>query len=276
MAAPCTRNVYIDGGANWCNTLHDYIELAPERRSQAWHTVAFEAMPRIAPHVERCFDALRNGAALPQPPIPPTGSTRDLFSVAATYGCGLAALGYQNSSKLSLRKYVSKGGMLDCMLKKLSNELRSLKPDKHLQSEEVIEERLPILSGSPCSGTTYTFIPAAIGHQSGTLRIWEGDAGLLIGGRTPPQYPSVKRTVKRIDFPSWLNQSVTEEDFVVLKLDVEGAEHAILLEMIRSGIIKKVDVLKWECHFIGGLHRCWRLRDRLKALATLRVVEVGA
>jgi hypothetical protein len=74
--------------------------------------------------------------------------------------------------------------------------------------------------------------------------------------------------VPQVDFFDWLSRSVTAEDYVVLKMDVEGAEHMLLPIMIERNLTRLVDVLLWECHAGAVLHgqgsSCWRLRDRLR------------
>mmetsp|Transcript_28514 Transcript_28514/g.80447 ORF Transcript_28514/g.80447 Transcript_28514/m.80447 type:complete len:336 (+) Transcript_28514:255-1262(+) len=52
-----------------------------------------------------------------------------------------------------------------------------------------------------------------------------------------------------IDFDAWLKDNITPEDFVVLKLDIEGAEHEVLEKMVSSGTIHLVDELFVECHY---------------------------
>mmetsp|Transcript_11524 Transcript_11524/g.35589 ORF Transcript_11524/g.35589 Transcript_11524/m.35589 type:complete len:86 (-) Transcript_11524:982-1239(-) len=66
-------------------------------------------MPRIAPHVERCVDALRRGDPLPKPPLPPTGSTRDLRSFAAAHNCST---------------FMRNDELYHCMLMRLEPQLR--------------------------------------------------------------------------------------------------------------------------------------------------------
>ena len=89
------RNVYIDAGVNWCNTLQLFKQV-PEARSRAeepWLVFGFEASPRIAPFAERCAQALSAGQPLPSPPIPPVGSTRELIKHAPKHNCSMSALG---------------------------------------------------------------------------------------------------------------------------------------------------------------------------------------
>ena len=39
------RNVYLDLGANWANTLRLYHDFYPQKRKEPWEVYAFEASP---------------------------------------------------------------------------------------------------------------------------------------------------------------------------------------------------------------------------------------
>lgn len=69
------RNMYVDLGASWCNTLqlHTQLEEAAAR-SGPWMVFAFEAAPLIAPYLESCAVELAAGRPIPPAPVPPTGS----------------------------------------------------------------------------------------------------------------------------------------------------------------------------------------------------------
>ena len=47
---------------------------------------------------------------------------------------------------------------------------------------------------------------------------------------------------------SWLLRSFSVSDFVVLKMDVEGAEAEIVPRLLESNASRLVDVFLWECH----------------------------
>ena len=55
--------------------------------------------------------------------------------------------------------------------------------------------------------------------------------------------------VKCIDFSKWLDNLCLKEDYVILKMDIEGAEYDILDKMICDGTIEKVDDLYVEFHY---------------------------
>eukprot|EP01062_Namystynia_karyoxenos_P043674 TRINITY_DN31983_c0_g1_i1.p1 TRINITY_DN31983_c0_g1~~TRINITY_DN31983_c0_g1_i1.p1 ORF type:complete len:478 (+),score=134.74 TRINITY_DN31983_c0_g1_i1:80-1435(+) len=56
------------------------------------------------------------------------------------------------------------------------------------------------------------------------------------------------RQVPLIDLAAWLLNHTSDADFVVLKLDVEGAEHALVPHLLRTGAARRVDELFFECH----------------------------
>mgnify|MGYP003121799925 CR=1 FL=1 len=55
--------------------------------------------------------------------------------------------------------------------------------------------------------------------------------------------------VKTIDLDRWIKENFSENDEIVLKLDIEGAEYEVLNHMIENGSIKYIDNLfiEWHC-----------------------------
>ena len=84
---PCPpRNVFIDMGMNWCNTVQLWTDIAKLPNAalpdSPWLVIGWEAAPLIMPYAERCMKALNAGKRLPAPPLPPTGSSSELFAYA--------------------------------------------------------------------------------------------------------------------------------------------------------------------------------------------------
>ena len=106
-ACPTPRNVYIDAGVNWCNSLLIFksVPEARARLAEPWHIFGFEANKRIAPYADLCHRALSAGQPLPTPPIPPAGSTRDLARYAARYNCSKVQLGLRPTSEHDRKVY---------------------------------------------------------------------------------------------------------------------------------------------------------------------------
>jgi FkbM family methyltransferase len=51
-----------------------------------------------------------------------------------------------------------------------------------------------------------------------------------------------------VDLSTWIKNNFTEDDYVILKLDIEGAEYEVLNKMIDDGSIKLVNELWGEWH----------------------------
>ena len=54
--------------------------------------------------------------------------------------------------------------------------------------------------------------------------------------------------VESVDFSNWVEERFSRDDYVMLKLDIEGAEYQVLDKMIRDGSIAYIDKLYIEFH----------------------------
>lgn len=110
-------------------------------------------------------------------------------------------------------------------------------------------------------------LPAAVGGRDGSMSVLDGPLQMVTGGLTMSGFKkdaqSRKYRVPRVDLSAWMRASFVEADFVILKLDVEGAEHAIVPRMIADKTTRLVDVLLWECHSVGPHSKCHELRSQL-------------
>lgn len=55
--------------------------------------------------------------------------------------------------------------------------------------------------------------------------------------------------VDAIDFSEWILSNFKKEDYIILKMDIEGAEYAVLEKMIKDQSIKYIDELYIEWHY---------------------------
>lgn len=74
--------------------------------------------------------------------------------------------------------------------------------------------------------------------------------------------------VESIDFSFWLEQNFDKEDFIVLKMDIEGAEYEVLNKMIDDGTIDYVDELIIEFHGRKQMNCTQRHHDLYKKIET--------
>jgi hypothetical protein len=71
------------------------------------------------------------------------------------------------------------------------------------------------------------------------------------------------------DVASWIKHSFTVSDYVIVKMDVEGAEFDIVKKLEEQGALTLIDVLAIECHSWSG--NCTKLVGNLRHSQT-RVV----
>ncbi|CAH9103247.1 unnamed protein product [Cuscuta europaea] len=55
--------------------------------------------------------------------------------------------------------------------------------------------------------------------------------------------------IQAFDFAEWLKNTVTERDYVVMKMDVEGTEFDLIPRLVETGAICLIDELFLECHY---------------------------
>ena len=55
--------------------------------------------------------------------------------------------------------------------------------------------------------------------------------------------------IRTVDLSGWLAENFTKSDYVILKLDIEGAEFEVLEKMLEDGTMKLIDELFIEWHW---------------------------
>ena len=55
--------------------------------------------------------------------------------------------------------------------------------------------------------------------------------------------------IQGFDFANWLKNTVSKNDFVVMKMDVEGTEFDLIPRLFETGAICLVDEIFLECHY---------------------------
>ena len=241
--------------------------------ARPFRVFSFEASPYIAPFVE-AVTAHRNASysrqTEPKLPFPTAGSSKDIGRINDESGRPCPA------EVNELRK---------CFLGIYRSDLDQVKPSVHLNSSELIAERLAIAreNGKFQRVPKYVFIPAAVGVRDSWLAINQSKLGLLIGGTTTKgreadftrfgdeEFPST--IVRTIDIVTWLKKYFHRDDLVVVKMDIEGAEHDVANSLVKSGVHELIDVLAWECHYKGG--NCKELRNMLRNSTDIILLEEG-
>lgn len=278
------RNIYIDGGVNWCNTLtlHRALPRGWLRKAAPggpWHVFGFEASPLLHPYIEQCTKWLSAGKELlPPPPVPPAGSTSELIKFAKHYNLGHCT----NVQRLQLNRSVYakqyqwrrafKRASLDCLNTALKPKLDELQAVPSLsENPQLLRQRLA--SAASCESPerdAYTMVPAGLSHMDGTINIVgnvsRNPLQLVSGGLRSMGQTTMSNqvAVKVVDLVSWLQASVSVEDFVVVKLDIEGAEHHIVKKLLELNATKLIDIWLWECHPAARNPSCPKHEESLR------------
>lgn len=181
------RHVFVDMGANWCNTLQLYSRVPQAApfilpSSSGWEVYAFEAAPLIAPFVEKCCVELSAGRPLPSLPLPPAGSSMQLLTYATQLGCTVGG----------------RGARLACVTKALEKPLSELRVQPSLTSNSsLLDSRLAVArrrgqrrGPRRRKRSSYTFIPSAAGAERSSFKVRTSPIQMLRGGTSSPGGPS--------------------------------------------------------------------------------------
>ncbi len=98
-----------------------------------------------------------------------------------------------------------------------------------------------------------TFINKAVWTYDGDITFWKsnktGSSTLLhekVVRYTTQHWTEMK--VECIDFHKWLVEHIEQEDYVIVKMDIEGAEYDIVDHIIEKGSIKLINEFWGEIH----------------------------
>lgn len=283
LVSRAPRNVYLDLGANWAQTLDLHQRLLGKShrghtvkdgtgREESWEVYSFEASPWIGWYVDQVVAAKNNGRDVPELPFPPSGSSADLRRFASKAGCN------ERASTNEVRA---------CMLDKYLPKLRALELDPKLNDSRLIGDRLAEASRPYReAGVRYTFVPAAVTATSGWMDIRQSMLQLLIGGVvtsgketdwtqkfiSQDEFFPVAR-VPTVDIVQWLRNSFSARDNVIVKMDIEGAEFSIIPELVKQRADSIIKVLAMECHEGKG-GRCSGLQSLLQK-TRIKVLKEG-
>lgn len=282
------RKVYIDMGVNWCNTLtlfrslpNQWMPSSDMWRMEPWQIYGFEASPLIVAYAEQCTSALSAGNPLPRAPVLPAGSTPELMRMAdadSRFNCSRKRL---STMRPGPAKKQEAQRVTRCILDTMKRDLENLHANPLLSgkgSAPLMKTRLA--AAASCPGATgrdeFSMIAAAAAANSGTMKAFGSRESLVQGGMHSPTRTTgaFKHTTKvpKVDVVLWMLRSFKEEDFVVLKMDVEGAEHAIVPKLLKHNASRLIDVLLWECHNIPAQTLKCNEQQRLLKAGGVKIV----
>ncbi|CAI9094201.1 OLC1v1029895C1 [Oldenlandia corymbosa var. corymbosa] len=108
-----------------------------------------------------------------------------------------------------------------------------------------------------------TLLPYAAWIKNGTLVFGTRNKKREYTGRIQQQesvitrdYAKEQNIVQAFDFADWLIRSFTRQDYVVLKMDVEGSEMEMVPKLVETGAIGLIDEVFIECHYDRWVKCC--------------------
>ena len=250
-----------------------------------YEVYGLEASPLIWPFAERYFRFLNGERQEPELCLPKvTGMGDPKYGMG---GGGLAAW-YGPYGCCGRRRDCgsrSINSLTRCLMRELNPFITAtLQPDPRLNDTALVKARLANAKcraragGQASRPPRFTFVPAAAGtssdgerwldfyqvqppafsrlltpsHLKRWIDFYQDVVNLLTGGGMIEEFRTsqVKFRVPKVDVPGWIASSFSERDHIVLKVDIEGAEHHVLPEMIRRGLMPLIDVLSYECHLM--------------------------
>ncbi len=88
-----------------------------------------------------------------------------------------------------------------------------------------------------------TFYPGALSDESSTLLTGKSD-------HSPWKIDYDNGfTVQAIDIAHWVLSNTTEDDIVIMKMDVEGSEYRLLPHLIETGVVQRLKEIRVEWHW---------------------------
>jgi hypothetical protein len=100
---------------------------------------------------------------------------------------------------------------------------------------------------------SFVHVPAAVSTEDGVVHLsWSTDNAWNGGGTTVGINSHTMETrqyeVVAVDFASWLASVAVPSDYVFLKLDIGGAEFAVLEQLMKTGAIHLIDEISIAFH----------------------------
>lgn len=140
--------------------------------------------------------------------------------------------------------FIDCGGHCGCSIKKFIKE--------HDDFECFTFEANPRLA-EYYEGLPTTLIQKAVWSESGQTRFYIGGKWGFESSSLYADKFNVDRNdfvnVEMVDLGEWIKSNFDKEDYIVLKLDVEGAEYEILDSMLADGSFEYLNELHGEEHF---------------------------
>lgn len=108
----------------------------------------------------------------------------------------------------------------------------------------------------------FIFIDKAVWISDGKIKLYPGHGNLTQSSSISfdkKKYIDKKNPVevKSVDFSKWILENLNKEDYILCKMNIEGAEYEVLEKMIKDNSIDYINKLyiSWHWHKLSGFER---------------------
>ena len=232
----CTsRKIYIDGGANLANSLFMIEEATNAPTIGSWEVFAFEASEELAVYTNVVAWHLNNGKSL-------TEARKVVHWNDTVDGC--------------VRKcYTEAQPFEQCEALVADWHHQVIEPLIH-DSPSKISRSSPILDGCGVAKGRHTFNVlnyAMCGNREEQLPFQFSLSNYVNGGSNGMRINTHSGKYREYSVPcirlaKWIIQNFKTTDYIVLKLDIEGAEYSVINDLLYTGGLQYIDEIFVEWH----------------------------
>jgi hypothetical protein len=240
------RNIYLDLGAFMGDTLNMFEVMGVERRAHKntpWEIYAFEACPLLAHQTQLVVDKL-NGLSLDEPVSfreVPRMHNHVLLAYEKNFPWSRRLGFYFEQFEKILVRRISTKGTYKNILESSIDKVR----------EQMLIARAPIED----TRNRYMSFAAGVGPEDSFFEMkWHLSNYMNGGGNICGIDYGTPRHVFQIpviNLSNWIKNSFTKEDYIYVKMDIEGMEFSLVETLYLSGAldyIKEMDV-EWHGRF---------------------------
>lgn len=237
------RNIYLDLGAFMGDTLNMFELMNVHQRAHQnipWEIFSFEASPLLAHQTQLVTDALnRKSKDLPVNFDEIKGMKRYVY-LASSYQWNwnkrFIAF-FDQFEELLLKRESSRGSYTSILNRTLQDIHQQLKEAK-------------VRSNTP--NNHYTAFACGVGPEDSFFEMkWHSSNYMNGGGNVlGVDYGSPKHVfhVPVIDLSKWIIENFSKNDYIYVKMDIEGMEFLLVKALIESGALDYVDEMDIEWH----------------------------
>ncbi|GAI40028.1 unnamed protein product [marine sediment metagenome] len=158
------------------------------------------------------------------------------------------------------RIFIDCGAHCGCSMKQFQKTIgSSAGKDYEIHSFECNPEFAPLWVNASEANSNVHFHNAAVWTNNGTMDFFlctvstHDGSSLLKEKKTGEINKTAPVTVETVDLNAWLRENALETDEIILKLDIEGAEYAVLEHLFNEGSLQWVNrlLIEWHWHKVG-------------------------